>query len=50
MNAAPSGLISTGETSHTCMKNAYHGCPWPLPQSEDDIAKTRKKEGWRFLG
>jgi len=41
-----SGSRNTGSYSLMCMENAYRGCP--LSRKEDkEIAKSRKKEGWK---
>jgi hypothetical protein len=46
--ATMSGSRSTGASSATCMRRAYHGCP-----NDDDrpydvaLAKKRKAEGWK---
>ncbi len=30
-----------------CMNRAYHGCPRLIPAFQDDLANSRKKEGWK---
>lgn len=37
---------NTGAYSNTCMNNAYHGCPSPLPEPTEDLIKLRKADGW----
>ena len=45
--ATMSGSRNTGAYSACCMNRAYHGCPHPLPESDVEAAKQRRKEGWR---
>lgn len=45
--ATSSGSRATGAYSFTCMHNAYHGCPSPLPEPSDELKKQRKAEGWK---
>lgn len=45
--ATLSGSRATGHCSACCMNRAYHGCPHPLPISDAELVKSRKKIGWK---
>lgn len=45
--ATVSGSRNTGDYSDCCMNRAYRGCPYTLPVFDAELAKARKKEGWR---
>jgi len=45
--ATASGSRNTGDYSNCCMNRAYHGCPYPLPEFDKELAKKRKVEKWK---
>lgn len=46
--ATLSGSRNTGQTSLTCMRNAYHGCPDDKDRLYTiELERHRKKEGWK---
>ena len=47
-NSSISGQRSVTNTSPTCMRRAYHGCPDDCPWSKE-LELKRKKEGWRVV-
>lgn len=45
--ATLSGSRNTGSYSLTCMNNAYHGCPSPLPEPTKELTEKRKAAKWK---